>query len=428
MFGMMQQAASALAAAPANDAFAAVQQLSGTSATGPGTTVEATLEAGEPSHLTSGNGSVWYSWTAPQDLVLRLDTCSGPGATKVQLYRGSSLATLDEVQPRADSPNCTGVSGGDLRRFNVVAGTTYRISVIEYASDTSFTLALSAAPTPSNDDFATPQSLGQQRNVDVDGTTVGTTLQPGEQGYFGSASDGESVWYRWTAPKRMRVWIDNCDAASNSEVAVYKGTALGSLSEVGPHYGNPQAPGCGGAGLFGARSEFLATAGTTYSIRVYSDLYADGAFHLRMREILFDGSLSQSASATSIKRGKTVTYRALIRNVGTIPINPWVDLVTSKPRKLAQPVVGTKYVSIATTSGTCSRVKFFGVEPGAICKPGNLAPGDSMRITARVRPSQSLSHWIELDYAHGGDSPIFDDNRANEANAPRTTIVKPAHH
>jgi len=429
---MMQQASPAFAATPPNDAFAAAQLLFGTSATAPGTTVEATLEPGEPPHYTSGNGSVWYSWTAPENSVLRLDTCSGPGATKVQVYRGSSLGSLEEVVPRSDSPSCAGPTGGDLRRFNVVAGTSYRISVIEYngfSGDTSFTLVLSASPTPSNDDFATPQELGQQLNVDVDGTTVGTTLQPGEQGYYGNSGDGGSVWYRWTAPKRMRVWIDNCDAASNSSVTVYTGTAPASLQAVEPHYGQPFTPDCEGSGLYGSRSEFEARAGTTYMIRVYSDLYAAGAFHLRMREILFDGSISQSASAKSIKKGKTVTYTVEISNLGTIPIDPWVQLVTSQPDKLAKSVAGTKYVSIKTTRGTCSRVKYFVEHPGAICKPGELAPGDSLRIIARVRPSRSLSHWIGLDYAHGGDSPIYDDNRANDpSRAHTTTKVKRARH
>lgn len=426
-----QQAAQAVAAAPPNDAFAAAVSLSGTSASVPGTTVGATLEPGEPNHFATGNGSVWYSWTAPENLILRLDTCDAAFPAKVQLWLGSSVGSLVEVQPRSDSPVRCEAGSSDLRIFNVAAGTTYAISVIEYngfSGDTAFTLGLSAAPTPSNDDFAAPQDLGQQLNVDVDGTTVGTTVQPDEDGYFGGPGDGESVWYRWTAPKRTRVWIDNCNAASSSAVTVYTGTALASLQRVGPHYGEPSTPPCEGDGLYGSRSEFLATAGTTYMIRVYSDLYADGAFHLRTREILYDGSLSQSASKASVKKGKSVTYTAVLRNLGTIPIDPWIDLVTSKPNKLGKPVVGTKYLSITTTAGTCATVKFFAVHPGAICKPGEVAPGDSVQIVAQVRPSESLSHWIGTDYAHGGDSPIYDDDPDNDPFADTKTTVKPRHH
>jgi hypothetical protein len=431
LLGILLQAAPALATAPPNDNFASAQQLSGTSVSVAGTTFGATLEPpNEPPHYVTGNGSVWYSWTAPETSVVRLDNCDSAQATNIQIYRGSTLGSLapTEVTRRSDDPRrCNGTTGHDVFRFNVVAGATYQISVIEYVGDTAFTLTLSSTPTP-NDDFATPQDLGQQPNVDVDGTTVGATVQPGEDDYFATVGDGDSVWYRWTAPRRMRVWIDNCDAASRSGVQVYTGTALGSLSGVRVHYGEPPTPSCEGDGLFGARDEFLATAGTTYMIRVYSDLYDEGAFHLRMREIVYDGSLTQSASATKIKKGKTVTYTVVLSNLGTIPIAPAIDLVTSQPNKLGKPVVGSKYLSIETTAGKCERVKFFAVHPGVICEPGDVAPGDSVRIVAKVRPSQSLSHWAGTDYAHGGDSPIYDDDPDNDPFADLKTIVKPKKH
>jgi hypothetical protein len=427
LVGTLLQAGPALAAPPPNDAFAAPQPLSGTAASVPGTTVEATLEtmAGEPSHFTSGNGSVWYSWTAPADLILRLDTCVGsPGPARVQLYTGSSFASLVEVERRSDTPNCPGTGGGDLKRFNVFAGITYRISVIEYNGfkESNFTLGLEATPTPANDNFAAAQDLGQALNVDVDGTTVGTTLEPGEPNQFGGPGDGDSVWYRWTAPKRMRVWFDNCDAASDSEVTVYTGTSVASVGEVGPNYAEPAPPPCEGSGLYGRRDEFLAKAGTTYMIRVYTDLYAEGAFHLRMREIRFDASLRQTASATKIKKGKTVTYTVDITNLGTVPVDPTIDLLTSKPGHLAKPVVGTKYLSLDTTNGKCKTVNFFAKHPGAICDI-QLDPGQSARIVAKVKPSESLDHYAELDYAHGADSPIFDEDGSNE-DGPLTTVVK----
>jgi hypothetical protein len=217
----------AVAAPPPNDAFAAAQQLSGTSASVAGTTVEATLEPEEPSHYTSGNGSVWYSWTAPLNSNVRLDTCNSPGATKIQVYRGSSLSSLEEIQP-GDSPQCEGTDGGDMGRFHVQAGTTYRISVIEYAADVSFTLALYAPPAPANDDFADAQSI-DSLPARIAGTTTDTTVQPGEEGYFGSPTDGQSVWYRWTASQNTRMWLDNC-GEYGTKMRLYTGDALGSLS------------------------------------------------------------------------------------------------------------------------------------------------------------------------------------------------------
>jgi hypothetical protein len=442
LLGMMQQAAPALAAAPPNDAFAAAQPLSGTSTTVSGTTVGATLEPGEPNHFTQFNGSVWYSWTAPETSVVSVDTC-GPVYTNVQMYRGPSVGSLVEVVSRLDAPDCAaGIGIGNPKAFNVVAGSTYEISVTGgHSYDPGFTLRLSATPTPSNDDFATPQDLGDEPNVEVDGDTTGTTLQPGEQDY----SEGEggyygSVWYRWTALRDMRVWIDNCNAASDSLVTVYTGTELASL-KVNERVGELrrdrepfEITACDGfreaedaqQPFYGGREEFLVTAGTTYMIRVSG---AAGAFHLRTREIVFDDSVSQSASATKIKKGKTVTYTADIQNEGTIPSTFGVSLFATQPDALAKPVVGTKYLSITSTSGKCGRVSYGHGFPGAICVPGELAPGDSVRIVAKVRPSQSLSHWIDINYGGGDRQRLLDDNPANDpVRGHTTTLVKQKHH
>ena len=73
-------------------------------------------------------------------------------------------------------------------------------------------------------------------------------------------------------------------------------------------------------------------------------------------------------------------------------------------------------------------MRFFAVHPGAICDPGRIARGRTVRITARVRPSGSLSHWVELDYLHGGEGDNRDDNPRNDPFSALTTIVKPRHH
>ncbi len=35
-----------------------------------------------------------------------------------------------------------------------------------------------------------------------------------------------------------------------------------------------------------------------------------------------------------------------VRNLGNLPMAPEVELITSKPHKLARPVVGTRYLSL----------------------------------------------------------------------------------
>ena len=57
-------------------------------------------------------------------------------------------------------------------------------------------------------------------------------MQPGEDDYFLDPKYGESVWYRWTAPADMRVWIDNCGAPTDTTSDVYEGTVLESLKRL----------------------------------------------------------------------------------------------------------------------------------------------------------------------------------------------------
>ncbi|MGZ8667357.1 MAG: hypothetical protein ACXWZM_09640 [Solirubrobacterales bacterium] len=415
------------AAAPANDAFASAQQLTGASTSATGTTVEATLEMGEPPHF-AGDGSVWYSWTAPLDSNVRVNTCTSEHPTRIQAYTGSSLASLSEQETTSRLPQCA--NGADSSSFHAKAGTTYRIVVVEYAEKGSFTLSLSAPPAPANDDFADAEPIGSLP-VRIAATTADTTVEPDEEGYFGSLDDAQSVWYRWTASKDMRVWHDECGPDFGTDTRIYRGNSLGSLTPVNDQTavtaeGQPRCDRlyASNAGS-GNVSSFMAKAGTTYRIQVLlENLGYDPDFHLGLREARFDGAISQTVSSKSIRRGKALTYKVTVRNLGTLPMSPEIALLTSKPHKLARPVVGTRYLSLDPSQGRCRKVRFFAVHPGAICAPGRIAPGKTVRIVARVRPSGSLSHWVEIDYLHGGQGDNDDDNPRNNRLGALTTIVR----
>jgi hypothetical protein len=414
LLGALVLAAPAHAAPPPNDNFANAQAIAGTSASVPGTTVEATLETGEPNHF-AGNGSVWYSWTPPQDMVVQLTTCylfASSNPVKTQLWSGSTLSSLVELKRRADEGDCGTGSGGDVFRYNVTGGTTYAISVIEYGSDTTFTLGLEATPAPANDNFANAQDMGQAPDVEVDGTTVGATNEPGEP-----SSQGDTVWYRWTSPKRTRVWIDNC-GGGDSAFTVYTGSALGSLTAVDENYEDSPRPEPCEDPVWHDRFEFVAKADTTYMIRVAARYPDNGPFHLRLRSIRYDAGITQSASATKIKAGKTVTYTIEAANLGTFDLSLTVVSITSKPDHLTKPVKGTKYVSVDSTRGTCkAQMLFNNPHPGAVCEI-KLEPGETARIVAKVKPSESMSHWAYF----GG---FTDENPDNEDEEPLNVTVKP---
>jgi hypothetical protein len=68
------------------------------------------------------------------------------------------------------------------------------------------------------------------------------------------------VWYRWTAPASGTVGFDTRGSAFWTVLAVYRGSSVGSLTEVGAN-----------SGYWGDRASYVgfsASAGSTYYIAV----------------------------------------------------------------------------------------------------------------------------------------------------------------
>lgn len=250
-------------AAPANDDFASAEVLAGASGSTSGTNVDATLEAGEPDHGASGgDASVWFTWTAPADGVLTLDTCTGTDFdTVLAVYTG---ATLGSLNLEAESDDYCGLASGVP--LDVTSGTTYQIAIDGYkdlddiTATGSYTLtwALGATlPSPANDDFADAELLSGASGS-VSGSTQWATAEPGEPDHAGYPAQS-SVWYRWTAPADGEVTFDTCASDFDTVLAAYLGDELDFLF---PTAGNDDS--CG----VESQVTFFAAAGSIYSIAV----------------------------------------------------------------------------------------------------------------------------------------------------------------
>jgi hypothetical protein len=149
-------AAPAAAAPPPNDNFADAQAI--TTGSTPGTTVEATREAGEfnyDQYGAHGPGTVWYSFTAPKTVRYRIADCGVANYSSIFAFTGSSFADLkrvrryfeDEFDPTSD---CGPDDKGDWFFFYADAGTTYHIAVLESFDSPGqpFTLTLEERPNP----------------------------------------------------------------------------------------------------------------------------------------------------------------------------------------------------------------------------------------------------------------------------------------
>src|SRR5207249_11256260 len=124
-----------------------------------GSNLGATTEVGEPDPNFTGGKSVWWTWTAPADGYLTLDTSGSSFDTTLAVYTGSVLTNLTLLAFN-DTDLATSVVN-----FNVSAGTVYQIQVDgndgylyetnNDAGNISFHLTLGAVqPPPSNDNFA----------------------------------------------------------------------------------------------------------------------------------------------------------------------------------------------------------------------------------------------------------------------------------
>ena len=112
-------------ALPANDAFTSSQTISGMSGQITGSNLRALKETGEPNHAGNvGGASVWYSWTAPANGTVVLDTVGSTFDTVLAVYSGSTVVGLTVRGSDDDS----GGLGTSKLTFSASQGTVYRIA------------------------------------------------------------------------------------------------------------------------------------------------------------------------------------------------------------------------------------------------------------------------------------------------------------
>lgn len=96
----------------------------------------------------------------------------------------------------------------------------------------SATAAPAPETAPTNDAFSSVETL-TPRSGEVAGTNVGATKQAGEPDHAGDPG-GASVWYRWTSDIDGFATFGVCgDVELSPVLAVYTGTSVGGLTEVG---------------------------------------------------------------------------------------------------------------------------------------------------------------------------------------------------
>ncbi|MBT0960251.1 S8 family serine peptidase [Denitromonas iodatirespirans] len=212
--------------APDNDDFAAAAALTGTAGSASGWNFNATAQNGEPLHASAtGATSVWWTWSAPADGSLAVDTAGSALDTLLGVYQGVAVSALTEVGSDDDG----GSEGTSALSIDVYAGEVYRIAV-DGKNGAQGALALTYAYTvaPPKADVAVTLSAAPDAVAVGDAVTLTATVSNG------GPQGGADVLLTVTLPAELTFVgaPTGCTHAASVVDCVVGTLAIGAVQEV----------------------------------------------------------------------------------------------------------------------------------------------------------------------------------------------------
>ena len=252
---------------PANDNFSDSIQVTGTNITVSGSNLGATHEPGEPIHaLNPRDPSVWWSWTAPANMLVEINTSGSASNTALGVYTGTAVTNLTLIASNSFYSFST-------VRFNAFRGTPYRVAVDGWnGAMGAVKLNFVGSPGPANDDFEN-RALLTGFHLTITATNSLASRESGE--LLPGGATGQSLWWSWIAPSNGMVTLNISNGFGSTYsvppgwsngplVGVYAGAVQGNLFLVASN----TAQACWGSapcGWYGLPSvSFPVTAGQTY--------------------------------------------------------------------------------------------------------------------------------------------------------------------
>ena len=254
------------ATAPVNDNLANAQVLSGPNFSVVGYNGSATREGTEPSN--DGSGTIWYEWTAPQNLTVTVSAQGSYNDIDLNVYQSGTsrqpaygLLNFVTNNTATTAPSVT---------FRAIANTTYIFGVgSAYSGQTNGSIVTTltsvagdpswigpAAPmstTPMNDNLAGAQMVSGS-NFTVLGYNGSATREFSEP----SGNGASTIWYKWTAPRNLMVTLAAQGTYNALNLNVYQsGTASQPVYNLLNFVTN-------NTGATSPSVTFAATANTTY--------------------------------------------------------------------------------------------------------------------------------------------------------------------
>jgi hypothetical protein len=295
---------SARGAAPVNDSFGSAIVLTGNPAQSQSSNVGASTETGEPA---SGSATVWWTWTAPDNGILLLDTL---GSVSFMKYLTISLGdSVDHQyvirQTRAADPTASII---------VTKGLVYRIAIGGEPSFGTYTGALtvnalfsannainhSFIPLPvhvSNQKFGNRTLLTSHREVSdgFETTAIGYNWGAQPESFAPGIAGVHPLWWEWVCPTTGVVTIDALGSSSfYKNLVIYQGTNIAELSVYAASTRTPDP-----------RCVFPATAGTHFIISLgntpnFGDNFGDLVLNFFVKQQPIPSNLFINTDATSL--------------------------------------------------------------------------------------------------------------------------------
>jgi hypothetical protein len=234
----------------------------------------------------------------------------------IAVYKGSSVASLSLCASNTvcyysgiiiigQDPSCQWCVLPTVQ-FPVAAGETYQLSVDGVnGSMGRATIGFSFAPPapppepPANDRFSQRLVL-TGCSLDISGTTVNATREPGEPSHRTDAA-ARTVWYSWTAPVSGTVQLETMETSEYAlapalALGIYAGSSLWNLIPVTTGFSSVA---------------FYALAGTTYQIAIAGPSGLETGFDLTLNAPPPPPSLDP----TNTVRLRNGTYRVRVTGV-----------------------------------------------------------------------------------------------------------------
>ena len=323
--------------APTNDPFAIYQVVSVPGSDVQGTTVAATHEPFEPQPSCAPGRmySVWYRFTASSSGTARVFL---PLATRLDavmaMYRGDALDALTELDCVVRTAPATELDA------DVDAGQTY---VIQVSTAGDFTMSFGFDVTPDNDTLAGARTLTLPSATTESLGTLAARVEAGEPLACGPLQ--KSVWYRFVAKKSGPVTAMITSGGLDARLALYRGTALSSLTAVACGTSFRSAS----SSLAEQRLTATVVSGATYYLRVGSTSRRGGPFDLEVATIL-PPSNDEISAAPKVKVTTAVGGSNLMAASEPVPATCG-DLRRAVWYSVTAPARGTLGVTVTATSG-----------------------------------------------------------------------------